>query len=276
MGVYPSTPFISSREDLTMAPLTRPQWGFTKLTVVEYLAANYAVNAHWPLDSGADTWVQGVDDEIEEVLGGSDGTEDWWTNVVVSEVGRPTNVPRIINGSSQATALSEPNQGRNRLHLGEAGVAGSADTFTAFGWINISRSGPNVFPTTDIWRGSTRAKIKTNGSGRVIFAIDAGGTISGWNPLEGNVGTLMVGYRHEPSGSPKYTDFVYDYVLGAFYYVGQSSNTGQGLGGWDHKMQVPSNTLIDMQCTITYQDFYIVAEAISNADLETIALKAAL
>jgi hypothetical protein len=243
--------------------------------VVEYLAANYAVNAHWPLDSGAGTWTQGVDDEIDEALGGSDGTEDWWTNTVVSEVGRPTNVSPIINGSSQATALSEPNQGRNGLHLGAVGAASSGDTFTAFGWLNISKTG-DPFPATNIWRGNTRAKIDSNGSGRVIFAVDPTGSTSGWNPLEANVGTLMVGYRHEPSGSPKYTDFVYDYVLGAFYYVSQSSNSGHGTSGWDHKMDIPNNSLRDFECTMTYQDFYVVTEAISNADLETIALKAAL
>lgn len=127
--------------------------------ILSLMEPGNAGNAHWPL---ADTsWSQSAD-EIEEVLGGSDGTEDHWLDVQASPSVTPSSASGIgtLPGNSTAftiTDLNGVNTGStaDRLILGKittggAVVTNNTGTILGFSYVGNFSNGNGIQATT-LW-----------------------------------------------------------------------------------------------------------------------------
>jgi hypothetical protein len=208
-----------------MAPLTRPQWGYTKVGYKSLLSSYGGLLAYWPLDDAAGGLTDQLAGDINDIIGGSDDTFDFYDDSGTTSSPLIGNtVPLISNGEgSQSlgfTTVNTTNDG-DYIHLGAVG--GEFADYTFLGWIRVTgSSSANGFGKRFVDYGGSAPILNTeDGSTNTVYlGTDSTGT-SGFNPTAHTMGTVLCGYRQDHSNT-NYHVFVvrngtyYEYAVSRF------------------------------------------------------------
>jgi hypothetical protein len=173
-----------------MAPIVRPAWGFTSIDFLD-LAYSMGTTAHWPLSDTS--WTNSLAGNINEVLGGSDGTKDYWVDTNTSTYEPPISVSGLGILEGTATQYSDTSARRvvdtnhsssDHIKLGNVTQTGSDGTMTVWFMLNS--------PYTDISNAFVvQNMIRLGGGSQVIGIYDNDGAADTLGTNIGSLGTVQ-------------------------------------------------------------------------------------